>query len=180
MMSFGFGEQGYVCISIETRKEVGEEYSAIKGFFKQYELNYVVGDERDLVRLRTHVKDEDVYLYRLKAQPQVVRNVFLDYFKHINRLTEKPKWYNALTHNCTTTIRGHALPHTENRPLDWRLIINGYLDKMLYERKDVDTSLPFAELKKQVYINEKAVKWDESQDFSNYIRCGLPGMEETK
>ena len=180
IMSFGFGEQGYVSISIETRKEVGEEYSAIKGFFKQYELIYMVGDERDLVRLRTHIKNEDVYLYRLKAEPQVIRNIFLDYFKTINRLTEKPKWYNALTHNCTTTIRGHALPHTENRPLDWRLIVNGFLDEMLYERGDVDTSLPFTELKKQVYINKKAVKWDESQDYSNYIRRGLPGMEEFK
>jgi hypothetical protein len=180
MMSFGFGDQGYVCISIETRKEVGEEYSAIKGFFKQYELNYVVADERDLVRLRTHFKDEDVYLYRLKAQPQVVRNVFLDYFKHINRLTEKPKWYNALTHNCTTTIRGHTLPHTDKRPLDWRLIVNGFLDEMLYERKDIDTSLPFTELKKQVYINGKAVKWDASQDFSRHIREGLPGIVRDK
>jgi len=180
IMSFGFGEQGYVCISIETRKEVGEEYSATKGFFKQYELIYMVGDERDLVRLRTHIRGEDVYLYRLKTEPQVIRNVFLDYFKHINRLNEKPKWYNALTHNCTTTIRGHALPHTENRPLDWRMIINGFLDEMLYERKEVDTSLPFAELKKQVYINDKAVALDINEDFSFQIRRGLPGMEETK
>jgi len=180
IISFGFGEQGYVCISIETRKEVGEGYSATKGFFKQYELIYVVGDERDLIRLRTHVKGEDVYLYRLKTEPQVIRNVFLDYFKHINRLNEKPKWYNALTHNCTTTIRGHALPHTENRPLDWRLIINGFLDEMLYERKEVDTSLPFAELKKQVYINDKAVALDINEDFSFQIRRGLPGMEEFK
>ena len=179
MMSFGFGEQGYVCISIETRKEEGESYSAVKGFFKQYELLYVVGDERDLVRWRTHVKNEDVYLYRLKVEPQVIRNVFLDYFKHINRLNEKPKWYNALTHNCTTTIRGHALPYRE-RPLDWRLIVNGFVDEMLYEREDVDTSLSFAELKKQVHINDKVFKWDARQDFSRFIRQGLPGMEQIK
>lgn len=180
IMSFGFGEQGYVSISIETRKEIGEEYSAIKGFFKQYELIYVVADERDLVGLRTHIKNEDVYLYRLKTDPQVIRNVFLDYFQHINQLLEKPKWYNALTHNCTTTIRGHALPHTENRPLDWRLIINGFLDEMLYERNDVDTSLSLAELRKQVYINDKAVTLDLDEDFSSNIRLGLPGMEEVK
>ena len=115
MMSFGFEDQGYVCISIETRKEKGEGYSEVKGFFKQYELLYVVGHERDLVRLRTNFKNEDVYLYRLKAEPQVIRSVFLDYLKQINRLNEHPKWYNALTHNCTTTILGHTEAYTEEQ-----------------------------------------------------------------
>ncbi len=174
MMSFGFGDQGYVCVSIETRKEVGEAYSAVKGFFKQYELIYVVGDERDLVSWRTHVKSEEVYLYRLKAKPEVIRSVFLDYFEQINRLNEKPEWYNALTHNCTTTIRGHALPHTENRPLDWRLIVNGFLDEMLYERGEIDTTLPFPELKRKSRINEKATLLNEQ--FSDRIRRDLPAM----
>ena len=180
MMSFGFGEQGYVCISIETRKEQGESYSAVKGFFKQYELIYIVADERDLVRLRTNYRDEEVYLYRLKSNPDVIREVFLDYFKQINKLAEKPQWYNALTHNCTTTIRGHTRPYTKNRPFDWRMLANGYLDQMLYERKVVDTSISFEELKKQVHINDKAVTLDANQNFSRCIRDGLPGMEEVK
>lgn len=178
MMSFGFGDQGYVCISIETRKEKGEAYSAIKGFFKQYELIYIVADERDLVRLRTNYRYEDVYLYRLKADPQLVREVFLDYFKQINRLVQESEWYNALTHNCTTAIRGHTRPYTKKRPLDWRLLANGYLDTLLYDRKVVDTNIPFKELEKQVHINETAVQWDGHEDFSNYIREGLPGMAE--
>lgn len=176
MLSFGFGEQGYVCVSIETRKEVGEEYSAIKGFFKQYELLYVVGSERDLVGQRTHHKSEDLYLYRLKVEPEVIQDVFLDYFRHINRLIEKPKWYNALTHNCTTSIRGHAVPHRKRR-LDWRLVVNGHLDRMLYERGDVDNSLPFEDFRKACFINDKAVKLSLDQDFSQNIREGLPGME---
>jgi len=179
MISFGFGKEGYVCISIETRKEVGEEYSSIKGFFKQYELIYVVADERDLIRLRTNYRDEDVYLYRLKVEPNVIRDVFLDYFHHINQLSEKPKWYNALTHNCTTSIRGHTVPHRK-RSLDWRLVVNGYLDEMLYERRDVDTTLPFTELRKKAYITEKAAILDMNEDFSFNIRRGLPGMEEIK
>lgn len=180
MMSFGFGEQGYICISIETRKEEGESYSAVKGFFKQYELIYIVADERDLVRLRTNYRNEDVYLYRLKSDPYVIQEVFLDYFKQVNRLVEKPQWYNALTHNCTTTIRGHTRPYTKNRPFDWRMLANGYLDQMLYERKVVDTSISFEELKKQVHINDKAVTLDANQNFSRCIRDGLPGMEEVK
>ena len=180
MMSFGFGDQGYVCISIETRKEQGEDYSAIKGFFKQYELIYIVADERDLVRLRTNYRHEDVYLYRLKADPTLIREVFLDYFKQINHLVEKPKWYNALTHNCTTTIRGHTRPYTQKHPFDWRLLANGYLDTMLYDRGAVDTTIPFENLKKQAHINSNALEWNDNQDFSNFIRQGLPGIQENQ
>lgn len=180
MMSFGFGDQGYVCISIETRKEQGEAYSAIKGFFKQYELIYIVADERDLVRLRTNYRYEDVYLYRLKAEPLLIQEVFLDYFKQIDHLTQQPEWYNALTQNCTTAIRGHTRPYTKKHPFDWRLLANGYLDTLLYERKAVDTSLPFEELKRQVHINAKAMQSGDEQDFSCHIRDGLPGMEEVK
>ena len=116
MISFGFEDGSYICISIETRKEKGEGYSTIKGFFRQYELTYVVADERDLVRLRTNYrKGETVYLYHLvDTSPKLRRNVFLDYMRHITRLKDHPEWYNALTGNCTTQIRGHTKPYTHN------------------------------------------------------------------
>ena len=113
LVSFGFEDSSYLCISIETRKEVGEEYSSIKGFFRQYELIYIVGDERDLVRLRTNYRQGDtVYLYRIQGESiEATRQIFLDYVKYINRLKENPEWYNALTGNCTTQIRGHTRPY---------------------------------------------------------------------
>lgn len=181
MMSFDFEGQGNVCFSIETRKEKGEDYSTIKGFFRQYEIIYVVADERDLVRLRTNYREkgkgEDVYLYRLNASPEVARKVFLSYLGEVNRLKERPQWYNALTDNCTTSIRQHTMPYNPNARLDWRLIVNGYIDEMLYERKTIDTYLPFAELKKRSYINPKAQAADKDLDFSRQIRVGLPGKE---
>jgi hypothetical protein len=177
IMSFGFGGNDYVAISIETRKTKDEEYSAIKGFFKQYELFYVVSDERDVVRLRTNFRGENVYLYRLHAQPDLVRSVFLDYFTYINHLKEQPEWYNALTHNCTTAIRGHVVPHAVTRRWpSWKLLVNGYLDERLYETKVVDQSLPFPELKARSRINERARAADAAPDFSQRIRVGLPGM----
>lgn len=181
MMSFYFEGQGNVCFSIETRKEKGEDYSTVKGFFRQYEIIYVVADERDLVRLRTNYREkgkgEDVYLYRLNATPVFAREVFLSYLREVNQLKERPQWYNALTGNCTTSIRQHTIPYNPDARLDWRLIVNGYLDEMLYERKSIDTSLPFAELKKLSYINPKAKAADKDPDFSQLIRVGLPGME---
>jgi hypothetical protein len=182
MMSFDFEGQGSVCISIETRKEKGEDYSTVKGFFRQYEIIYVVADERDLVRLRTNYREkgkgEDVYLYRLNVSPEFNRKVFLSYLEEVNRLKERPQWYNALTDNCTTSIRKHTMPFLSNAHPDWRLIVNGYIDEMLYERKRFDTSLPFTELKKRSYINPKAKAADKDPDFSQLIRVGLPAKEK--
>jgi len=91
---------------------------------------------------------------------------------------ERPQWYNALTGNCTTSILQHTMPYTPNaRRLDWRFIVNGYLDEMLYEMKNIDTSLPFAELKKRSYINPRAHAADKDPAFSQLIRVGLPGMD---
>jgi len=182
MMSFDFEGQGSVCFSIETRKEKGEDYSTVKGFFRQYEIAYVVADERDLVRLRTNYREkgkgEDVYLYRLKVSPEFNRQVFLSYLDEVNRLKERPQWYNALTDNCTTSIRKHTMPYLSNANPDWRLIVNGYIDEMLYENKRFDTTLPFVELKKRSYINPKAKAADRDPAFSQLIRVGLPGEEQ--
>jgi len=177
ILSFGFEGGDMIAFSVETRKEVGEAYSNFKGFFRQYELTYVVADERDLIGLRTNYRDEQVYLYRLDYSADLVRRIFLDYLRKVNSLKETPEWYNALTDNCTTSIRVQAAPYNPDARLDWRIIVNGFMDEMLYERKAVDTSLPFPELKKRSLINERAKGRDKSPDFSHLIRVGLPGME---
>jgi hypothetical protein len=173
MLSFGFTDGEQVCFSIETRKEVGEEYSAIKGFFRQYEKIYVVADERDVVRLRTNFRKEDVYLYPLQVKPEMARLVFLDYLGEVNRLSDRPEWYNALTGNCTTSIRRHTRPYNPDGRLDWRMIVNGYLDQMIYERGFLGRDLPLNELREQSYINPKAHAAGESSQFSALIREGL-------
>jgi hypothetical protein len=170
MMSFGFEGGDHACFSIETRKEKGETYSAIKGFFRQFELTYVVGDERDLVRLRTNYRGEQVYLYRLNTDADAARLVFLDYLKQVNRLKERPEWYNVVTANCTTLIRGHTKPYAKNAHFDWRMLVNGHIDQMAYERKSLDQSLPFDQLKARSLINERAKAADKDPAFSKRIR----------
>jgi hypothetical protein len=177
MLSFGFDGDDYVCFSIETRKEKGEVYSAIKGFFRQFELTYVIGDERDLVRLRTNFRGEQVYLYRLSADPSVTRSVFLDYLKEVNHLKQQPEWYNALTSNCTTNIRGHTKPYTQNARFDWRILLNGQIDKMAYDRKTLIQTLPFPELKARSLINDRSKAANDDSAFSKRIREGLPGFQ---
>jgi hypothetical protein len=177
MLSFGFNNRDYVAISIEARKELGEDYSTTKGFFRQYELTYVVADERDVVRLRTNYRQgETAYLYRVQGDKKLLQGVFLDYLRSINRLKDTPEWYNALLTNCTTQLRGHTQPYFHKVVWDWRLLANGYADELAYENGTINTSLPFADLKKRSIINPKAKAVDHNPDFSQRIREGLPGM----
>lgn len=176
IVSWDFDDGQHLAISIETRKQKGESYSAIRGFFRQYELYYVVADERDLIGLRTNYRSEQVFLYRIRATAPQARALLVDYLEEVNHLADHPEWYNALTQNCTTTIRGHAQNVGVGGNLDWRLLANGHLDELLYERGQIDTSIPFAELRARSNITEKAKAAGDSPDFSARIRQGLPGI----
>jgi Domain of unknown function (DUF4105) len=175
MVSFGFADE-YVAISIETRKEKGEAYSSLAGFFKQYELIYVVGDERDLIRVRTNYRrlEELVYLYRTRARPESARRLFLEYVERINRLRERPAFYNTLTTNCTTDVWLLVRALSGRFPLDWRVLLSGHFPEYAYDLGSLDTSLPFTELKARSLINDKADAADQAPDFSRRIREDLP------
>lgn len=175
IMSWDFADGQHLAISIETRKEVGEEYSAVKGFFRQYELYYVVADERDVIRLRTDYRGEDVYLYRLRTPPDRARKLLLEYVDRINGLVAQPVWYNALTHNCTTVIFENVRPIIGYIPFDWRILLNGRIDEMLYEQGVINTSLPFETVRERSHVNENARRAGDEGDFSAIIRSGLPG-----
>ena len=173
--SWEFSDGSHLAVSIETRKKKGQTYSAVLGFFRQYSIYYVVADERDVVGLRAAHRGEQLFLYRLKMKPEVARAVLLDYLKEVNHLAASPRWYNALIHNCTTTIRQHAVNVSAGRPLDWRVFANGHIDELGYERGQIDTSLPFAELRRRSDITGKAKAAYVGGDFSKAIREGLPG-----
>lgn len=176
IVSWDFDDGQHLAISIETRKEQGESYSAIRGFFRQYELYYVVADERDLVGLRTNYRGEQVYLYRIRVPPPQARALLIDYLGEVNQLADQPEWYNALTQNCTTTIRGHVQNVGAAGRLDWRMLANGHLDELLYERGQIDTSMPLAALRARSNITDKAKAAGGDADFSTRIRDGLPQL----
>jgi Domain of unknown function (DUF4105) len=175
-LSFGFSGKDFIAISIETRRQRHQSYSTVAGFFKQYELFYVVADERDLIRLRTNYRKdppEDVYIYRTRAPADNARRLFLDYIREINSLAEKAEFYNALTTNCTTSILTHTRVNQTDLPLSWKVLLSGYVPQYLYERYAIDTSLPFDELKRRSHINAAALAADNTPDFSQRIRAGL-------
>jgi hypothetical protein len=174
IMSWSFADGQHLAVSIETRKEKGEQYSAVAGFFRQYELIYVAATEEDVVKLRTNVRGEEVYLYRLQPTKERARALLVDYLEAMNELAAKPGWYNALTTNCTTTIRQRVMHAGGNLPLSWKLLANGHLPELLYERGTLDTSLPFAALKAASRINDRALAVRPGEGFSAKIREGLP------
>jgi hypothetical protein len=177
ILSFQFKDGPPIAVSVETRKEKGEDYSALGGLYRQYELIYVVAYERDVIRLRSNYRDgEEVYLYRTTMPPAEVRERFLEYIRSMNELHAHPRWYNAITANCTTTIRSQRSIAARS-PWDLRILLNGRIDEMFYQRGLLSTGgLPFGELKQRALINGAANKADQDPEFSRRIRTGLPGF----
>ena len=180
MGSFSFADGTHLAMSIEARKEVGEEYSAVLGFFRQYELIYLVAEERDVVRLRTNFrKGESVYLYRTLTTPADSRKLFVQYLRWMNETRAHPQWYNALTANCSSNVISYlASNHIGGLTLwDWRNVLIGSGDKMLYDLDDLVTGgLSFPELKRGALINPVARSAGDSPEFSRLIRVGKPGF----
>jgi hypothetical protein len=173
-LSFRFGDDDHLAVSIEARKVKGEGYSSLKGFFRQYELIYVVADERDVIRLRTNYRKdppEDVYIYPMRGSNERARRVFLEYLRRINALKEQPEFYNTLTTNCTTTIWMAAGVNEGRVPFSWKILASGYLPEYLYESGRLETyGLSFPDLQRRVYANPRAHAADQAPDFSRRIR----------
>jgi hypothetical protein len=175
-LSFNFDDDTPpVCISIETRPEVGEGFNPLASMFKQFELIYVVGDERDIVLVRTNCRNEDVFLYRIRSTPEAVRRLFRIYLERMNMLADRPEWYHLLSNNCTLNIirymRAAGAPHGR---FDHRFLLNGLIDRYVYGAGVVDTSLGFEELRSRSHINDVARSVGDADDFSAQIRASLP------
>jgi len=176
-VSFGFTDGAHVAFSIETRREQGQSYSSVAGFFRQFTLYYAVGDERDIVRVRTNYRTdppERVYLYRVRGSNDAARRLFLEYLEQINSLKQHAEWYNTITSNCTSSIWVMTRINPGHLPYSWKILLSGYLPEYLYEQGKLDTSVPFAELQRRAFINPLARAADQAADFSQRIRPGQP------
>ena len=173
-LSFIFDNAPPLSISIETRPEVGEGFNPIASLFKQFELIYVVGDERDIVGVRTNHRLETVYLYRLNASPDKARELLLVYLERINELADRPEFYHLLSNSCTINIIRYLNAAGRKGRFDIRHLFNGLIDSYLYHSGRVDTTLPFDELRRRSLINEAAQAAGDVPDFSQRIRASVP------
>jgi len=173
-LSFIFDNAPPLSISIETRPEVGEGFDPLASLFKQFELIYVVGDERDLVGVRTNYRRETVYLYHLNTPAENARRLFSIYLERINELADRPEFYHLLSNSCTINIVRYANAAGREGRFDIRHLFNGLVDSYLYHSGRVDTTLPFEELRRRSLINAAAEAADSAPDFSQRIRVALP------
>jgi hypothetical protein len=173
-LSFIFDDAPPLSISIETRPEVGEGFAPVASMFKQFELIYVVGSERDLVGVRTNHRGEPVYLYRLNTSPDDARRLLLIYLARINQLADHPEFYHLLTNSCTINIIRYANAAGRQGRFDIRHLLNGLIDSYLYHSGRINTDLPFEELRRRSLINQAAQAADGAADFPERIRAALP------
>lgn len=181
-LSFNFDDGSPpVCISIETRPEVGEGFDPLASMFKQFELAYVVGDERDIVRVRTDHRDEEVFLYRLRARPEALRSLFELYIERINSLADNPEWYHLLSNSCTVNvIRYSRKVGGQHQRFEIKHYLNGLIDAYLYRLGVINNTLGFRELRRRSHINKVAAEAGDAEDFSGQIRETLPGLDDTE
>ena len=173
-VSFIFDNAPPVSISIETRPETHEGFSPLASMFKQFELVYVVGDEKDIVGVRTNHRKEDVFLYPVRISPEAARKLFLIYLERVNELAARPEWYNLLSNNCTLNIVRYANRAGRKDEFNIRHLLNGWFDAYLFQAGFLDTDLPFDELRRRSHINEAAQAAVGKPDFSERIRASLP------
>lgn len=171
-LSFEFEGDQFLSISVEIRKEKGEAYHPVEGLFNKYELMYVIADERDVIKLRSNYRKDLVYLYPAKATTAKARELFLSMINRANELNQHPEFYNTVTNTCTTNIVSHINKVTPKRVpfFNLRVLLPANSDKLAYELGLIDTELSFDEARKRYFINDRAMKYADDEDFSVKIR----------
>jgi hypothetical protein len=170
-VSFGFGGNDFVAISVEIRKEKGESFSPLKGLMRQYELMYVVGDERDLIKLRTNYRRDVVYLYPVDTTREKMRKMFTAMLGRANQLAKEPEFYNTAINTCTTNLVRHVNEITEGRvPFSMATLLPANSDRLAYDLGLIRTDLPFDEARRAFQINARAATYANDPHFSLRIR----------
>lgn len=176
-LSFGFRNKDkveYISISIEIRKKIGDYYSPFKGLFRNYEVMYVIADERDVIKLRANYRKDNVYLYPLKLKPAEVKSLFLKIISKVNKLSAKPEFYNTITNMCTISMVKHINDVVDQDlpkySLEW--FLPAFSDRLLYKLGLIDTNLPIDKIRDFYQINKLAEKYSNSDNFSARIRQG--------
>jgi hypothetical protein len=176
-LTFGYEVEGgseleYLAISVEIRKEKGEEYSPVLGMFKQYELAYVIATETDVIQLRTHHRQEPIYLYPIQVEEHYVQQLLKSMLQQTHQLEDTPEFYHTVNNSCMSNIAKHVnLIQPDLVPFGMGTVFPGFADDIVLERNLLSTDVEDIELVREYYrINERALKSIEGQSFSQRIR----------
>jgi hypothetical protein len=176
LISFGFSAEDYVAFSVEIRRNKHQSFSEIGGFFKEFELVVIAAEERDIVRLRTNVRREQTYLFRLNLEPAVMRALFLAYVAEANALVREPRFYHTIMGNCTTVLFRMLRRIVHRLPFSYRVLLSGYMPEYFYSIGYLDQRYPLEELRALGYVSERGHLADQSPTYSTDIRRGIPPL----
>ncbi len=174
LVSFGFEDGRHVVFSVEIRKEKNEQFSAIGGFFKQFEMTLIAAQESDIIRTRSNARGEDVYLYSVNMPKPAMKALFMSYVQQGNVLREHPRFYNTLTANCTTIVYDMVTRIVNGLAWDWRILASGYLPEYVYAQDALAKGHSLDELRQLGHINARALSQREGEDYSTLIRRDVP------
>ena len=177
LISFGFDDGRHVVFSVEVRRQKNLVYSEIGGFFKRDGLSIIAADERDVIRVRTNIRGEDDYLYRMRMPLTAMRSLFVRFVEQADGLVDTPRFYNTITVNCTTLVYGMMKHIVGYLPWSYRLLFNGYLPAYVYKVGGLDQRFSLTELRALGRITERAKQSDRSETFSADIRKGIPSLD---
>ncbi|WP_420226297.1 DUF4105 domain-containing protein [Pigmentiphaga litoralis] len=177
LVSFGFDDGRFLTFSVEIRKEKNESFSAIGGFFKEFEMSVVAADERDIIRVRTNVRQEDDHLFRVQLSKDTMRSLFLAYVAEANSLVHTPRFYHTVTANCTTIVYHMMARIVGGLPMDYRLLLSSLLDGYVYDAGGLTQGYSLETLRERGRITDRARAADADPDFSIAIRKGIPGAD---
>jgi len=170
-LSFGFEDGRYLSVSVEARRQKKDKFSPFKALFKNFELIYVIADEKDIMKFKPLYRNERSYVYPLKISDDKIKNIFLDILERVNKTKENPEFYNTLTNSCVTNIFKHMKNAGEIKvPRSWKFLFPSTLDRLLYDIDLIKTNLSFDKLRENNLINKKADKYKEAEDYSQKIR----------
>ena len=176
LVSFDFENSPPLTFSIEIRKEKGESFSALGGFFRKFELSLIASDEKDIIFTRSNIRNEDVYFFPIHMNKTDTRALFKEYLQTAKKLQQTPKWYNTLTSNCTTLVFDMAQAVSQHQyPSDYRLLLSGYLPNYLYDLRAFSHQWTIDEWYSHAHINPKTEHKNalSSKQYSTLIRQGL-------
>jgi len=174
-VTFGFRNGDalkYVSVSVEIRKEEGEVFSPVSALYRQFELMYVVGEERDLLGQRAIAREDVVYLYPMRASQEQMKQMFLDVVDRMNGLADHPEFYHTFTSNCTNNLVYHLNRLTPGivRPSSLGIVFPGYSDRVAFNLGLIDTEQGFQETKQRYRVDQLAREIGAVDDFSSRLR----------
>ena len=170
-LSFGFSDGKHMAISVEARRKKGTDFSPIKALLRWYQIIYVAVDERDIISLRAEHRKNKVYIYPIKLSSKRIQKIFIDMIKKINRLNQKPEYYNLVTNNCVTSVVQHINRVLEKKiSYNFDLLFTTFFDKRLYAYDLIKTNLPLSKIRSRYLVNRRLKEIYYKENFEEKIR----------